>query len=83
MALRLGARGYLLKTLAITDLPTLLRELLSDTVFHAPPVWAARAQNEAARDAGPSPKELEVLSALAEGCRTLRSRSGCGWRGRR
>jgi DNA-binding NarL/FixJ family response regulator len=67
LALRLGARGYLLKTLAITELPALLRELLSNAVFHAPPAWAARAQNEAARDAGLSPKELEVLQALAEG----------------
>jgi DNA-binding NarL/FixJ family response regulator len=67
MALRLGARAYILKTLAIAELPAVLREVTAGHVYKAPPAWAEHARAEAGRDAGLTGKELEVLALLADG----------------
>jgi DNA-binding NarL/FixJ family response regulator len=67
LALRLGARAYLVKTLAIAELPTLLSEIASGHVYQAPPGWAEQARRHAAADAGLTQKELEILELVAEG----------------
>lgn len=40
LALRLGARGYLLKTLTITNLPAIVRENLAGHLYFAPAGWS-------------------------------------------
>jgi DNA-binding NarL/FixJ family response regulator len=66
-ALRLGAIAYLLKTLSISDLPTLLREVGSGHVYHAPRSWVQDAHRHAVTNAGITPKEHTLLQLLAEG----------------
>jgi two-component system, NarL family, nitrate/nitrite response regulator NarP len=66
-ALRLGARGYLLKTLAIADLPSILRENLAGHLYFAPDGWAEQVQQGTIRETGLTNKELEILAGVAEG----------------
>jgi two-component system NarL family response regulator len=67
LALRLGARGYVLKTLAIANLPAIVRANLAGHLYFAPDGWAEHAQQETIRETGLTEKELDVLAAVAEG----------------
>jgi DNA-binding NarL/FixJ family response regulator len=67
MALRLGARAYIVKTLAIAELPAVLRELTAGSVYHAPKGWVDDARRDAPANAGLTAKELEILTLLADG----------------
>jgi DNA-binding NarL/FixJ family response regulator len=66
-ALLLGAKGYVLKTLAIDDLPSILRENLAGHVYFAPEGWAERVRHDAVSESGLTAKELEILAGVAEG----------------
>jgi DNA-binding NarL/FixJ family response regulator len=67
LALRLGARAFILKTLAIVELPALLRELAAGSIYRPPAAWAEQARSHAGQDAGLTPKELEILQLVSDG----------------
>jgi DNA-binding NarL/FixJ family response regulator len=67
IALRLGARAFILKTLAIVELPTLLRELAAGSIYRPPAGWAEQARRHAGRDVGLTAKELEILQLVSDG----------------
>jgi DNA-binding NarL/FixJ family response regulator len=67
LALRLGARAFILKTLAIVELPTLLRELAAGSIYRPPAGWVEHARRHAGRDAGLTAKELEILQLVSDG----------------
>jgi DNA-binding NarL/FixJ family response regulator len=64
-ALRCGAAGYVLKSVNPLDLPAAIRQSVEGSVFQAGTVGADRGG--AARAAGLSVKEVEVLAELAQG----------------
>jgi DNA-binding NarL/FixJ family response regulator len=65
-ALRLGAVGYVLKSVNPLDLPAAIRQSVEGRVFQATMVADTRTDGPA-RAAGLSAKEVEVLSELAKG----------------
>jgi DNA-binding NarL/FixJ family response regulator len=65
-ALRRGAAGYVLKSVNPLDLPAALRQSVEASVFQAT-TFAAADSRGAARAAGLSEKEVEVLGELAQG----------------
>jgi DNA-binding NarL/FixJ family response regulator len=67
LALRRGARAYIVKTLAIAELPSVLRELNAGSVYPAPKDWADQARQHANTDSGLTPKEHEILQLVAQG----------------
>jgi DNA-binding NarL/FixJ family response regulator len=65
-ALRRGAAGYVLKSVNPLDLPAAIRQSIEGSVFQATTL-AATDRTGAARAAGLSEKEVEVLAELAQG----------------
>ena len=65
-ALTSGACAYVLKHVDPRDLPSAIRQAAEGTVFQAP-TGVNGHENTAAKDAGLSDRELEVLKALARG----------------
>jgi len=65
-ALAGGASAYVLKHVDPRDLPSALRQAAEGTVFQAPTGLEA-TENHAAREAGLSDRELDVLQSLARG----------------
>jgi DNA-binding NarL/FixJ family response regulator len=61
-----GATAFIAKTVDPTDLPAALRHVYEGTVFHAPSGLDQPAPDPL-RDAGLTPRELEVLKAVARG----------------
>jgi DNA-binding NarL/FixJ family response regulator len=67
LALRLGARAYILKTLAVGDLPAILRQLTAGRVYAAPAARAEPAHECAGGSARLTSKELEILRLVVDG----------------
>jgi DNA-binding NarL/FixJ family response regulator len=67
LALRLGARAYIVKSCAIETLPMLLREVTTGHVYRAPAGWAEDARQNVADAAGLTARELVILGLVAEG----------------
>jgi DNA-binding NarL/FixJ family response regulator len=65
-ALRRGAAGYVLKSINPLDLPAAIRQAVEGSVFQ-PSALLAADRNDAARAAGLSEKEVEVLGELVQG----------------
>jgi len=65
-ALRRGAAGYVLKSINPLDLPAAIRQAVEGSVFQ-PSALLAADRNGAARAAGLSEKEVEVLGELVQG----------------
>jgi DNA-binding NarL/FixJ family response regulator len=65
-ALRRGAARYVLKSINPVDLPAIIRQSVERSVFQ-PGSLAADGRSSAARKAGLSEKEAEVLAELARG----------------
>ena len=65
-ALRRGAAGYVVKTVNPADLASAIRQAVEGSVFH-PFSFAGGSDENAARQAGLSEKELAVLRELAHG----------------
>ena len=66
-ALNGGAVAYVLKHVDPRDLPSALRQAAEGTVFQAPAGTLEAMENPAAKEAGLSDREVEVLQALARG----------------
>jgi DNA-binding NarL/FixJ family response regulator len=66
-ALAAGACAYVLKHVDPRDLPSAIRQAAEGTVFQAPAGALLNGENSAAKEAGLSDRELEVLQALARG----------------
>jgi DNA-binding NarL/FixJ family response regulator len=66
VALRRGARAFVRKNVNPDDLPAVVRQVAEETVFYATPVPAG-GPGSAAKAAGLSPKELDVLEHIALG----------------
>jgi DNA-binding NarL/FixJ family response regulator len=66
-ALRLGARGFLLKTVAITELPALLREVTTGQASEEPSPANEPAPADSESRGGLTSKELQVLTLVVEG----------------
>jgi two-component system NarL family response regulator len=64
-ALARGARAYVVRRLNPVDLPATLRQAHDGTVFHL--AGEIQAPDEALRLAGLTPRELEMLQAVARG----------------
>lgn len=65
-AFRRGARAYILKSVNPFDLPSAIRQVIEQTVHHAP-VGVAGGSEASARAAGLSEKEASVLAELSHG----------------
>ncbi len=65
-ALRRGAAGYILKTIAPEDLPAALRQMIERSVYYSA-TNLEQAYGKSARAAGLSEKEIAILQHLAEG----------------
>jgi len=61
-----GAVGYILKRIDPIDLPSAIRQAVQGTAYHAHGLPAI-SQNSAARAAGLTDRELEVITAVARG----------------
>lgn len=66
VALRRGARAFVRKSVNPDDLPAVVRQVAEETVFYATPVLAG-GPGLAAKAAGLSPKELDVLEQVTQG----------------
>jgi DNA-binding NarL/FixJ family response regulator len=67
LALRLGARAYIVKTVEIADLPGVLRELRAGSIYQAPQAWVEQARQHGGAASGLTRKELEILQLVADG----------------
>jgi DNA-binding NarL/FixJ family response regulator len=65
-AFRLGACGYILKTINPIDLASAIRQAVEGTAFHALGL-PAMSEQTAGREAGLSDREFEILKALSRG----------------
>lgn len=85
-ALRLGARGYLLKDAAAQELELALRALSRDESYLSPGVAQAVIQSavvdgrprETATPSALTPRQTEILRLIARGCSTRDIASGLG-----
>ncbi len=83
-ALRLGARGYLLKDAAAQELDLALRALSRDESYLSPGIAQAVIQSavvdgrprEAAAPAALTPRQTEILRLIARGCSTREIANG-------
>jgi DNA-binding NarL/FixJ family response regulator len=66
IALRRGAQAFVRKSVNPDDLPAVLRQVADHTVFHATPLPPG-GPGSAAKSAGLSPKELDVLEQITQG----------------
>ena len=70
-ALRRGASGYLVKSINPNDVPAALRQVHERTAYHAmeagPEAATLSAGAALAQEAGLTPRELEMLMAIARG----------------
>ena len=71
-ALRAGATAYIVKSVSHTDIPSVLRQAATGSVYHAPTAPAPLADYDG--DAEPSPsltdRETTILAAIADGLTT-------------
>jgi DNA-binding NarL/FixJ family response regulator len=67
-ALNAGACAYIVKSVAPTDIPAVVRQVAGGAVFHARPAPAASGPGQCAPEgAGLTDRERSILSAVAEG----------------
>jgi len=70
-ALRVGVKGYVLKTQAAPDLIQAIKEVSRDRIYLSPDISRTEAETNLARTTPPadplSPREREVLQLVAEG----------------
>ena len=75
--LKRGASAYIVKSVNPIDLPSAIRQALDETVYTAIGL-ADDSSASAAKAAGLTDRELAILTALAQGSRTPRSRRSSG-----
>jgi DNA-binding NarL/FixJ family response regulator len=68
-SLRAGARGYVLKHSAVTEIEKAIREVMQNRLYVTPALPRVRVQRDARRGGGGdlSPRQREVLQLVAEG----------------
>jgi DNA-binding NarL/FixJ family response regulator len=70
-ALLAGASAYMVKTVSPMDIPTVLRQASTGSVYHTPsPAPARLAEEPLASGAGLTPRETAILQAIAGGLTT-------------
>lgn len=66
-ALKRGASGYIVKTVSPTDLPSAIRQIVEETVYHPFGLPDADEDEAGAKAAGLTKREIAILKAVARG----------------